>query len=130
VQQLRHLSRQCTEDGIRPSPVNGVYESDTALDDELRNAVLEALKPLEEVSMDEKDWHPDSDNQVLMFFHSKPASMCTVPVSCVRMHVASSLPPFTTQRVGSRLLLLLAALTTCRCFNEGFVLHKMSPTRL
>jgi hypothetical protein len=114
VQQLRHLSRQCTEDGIRPSTVNGVYESDAALDDELRNTVLEALKPLEDVSMDEKDWHPDSDNQVLMFFHSKPASMymCARPVGCVRMHVVPSLPPFTTQRVGYRLLLLLAALTT------------------
>jgi hypothetical protein len=67
VQQLRHLSRQCTGDGIRPSPVNGVYESDEVLDDGLRHTLLEALKPLEDVSMDEKDWHPDSDNQVLMF---------------------------------------------------------------
>jgi Protein of unknown function (DUF4246) len=65
VQQLRHLSRQCTESGIRPSPVTMVYESDSICIDGLRNAVLEALKPLEEVSEDAKDWHPGSDNQVL-----------------------------------------------------------------
>jgi hypothetical protein len=111
VQQLRHLSRQCTGDGIRPSPVNGVYESDEVLDDGLRNTLLEALKPLEEVSTDEKDWHPDSDNQVLN--HSIPSSVLALgrSVGFVRLCTARG-HLIAAPRLGSRLLLLLYALTT------------------
>ena len=63
VQQLQHLSSQCTDDGIRPAPVNGVFESDIALLDGVGDAVLAALKPLEEVPEEDKDWHPGSNNQ-------------------------------------------------------------------
>lgn len=65
MQQLRHWSNQCTPDGVRPSPVSGVFESDCVLRSEaLRETLLEALKPLEEVPEGELDWHPGSDKQV------------------------------------------------------------------
>ncbi|NJR41571.1 MAG: DUF4246 domain-containing protein [Akkermansiaceae bacterium] len=69
VQQLLHLSAQCTDEGVRPSPVNIVFESDTCLDGELRGLVLSALRPLEEVSEEEWDWHPGSSNQVCTSLH-------------------------------------------------------------
>ena len=65
MQQLRHLSSQCTEDGVRPSPVDGVFESDSVLDAAgLRETLLTALQPLEDVPEDDRDWHPGSDGQV------------------------------------------------------------------
>lgn len=66
MQQLRHLSDQCTRDGIRPSPVSMVFESDTILDTELCGEVLEALQPLEAVPEHDKDrqaW-PGCDDKV------------------------------------------------------------------
>lgn len=59
VQQLKHLSSQCTADGVRPSPVSLVFESDTALDG-LGAEILAALVPLEEVPEAEKTWQPGS----------------------------------------------------------------------
>eukprot|EP00892_Ulva_mutabilis_P004379 jgi/Ulvmu1/2312/UM013_0160.1 len=69
LQQLRYLAGQCGEDGIRPSPVTGVFESDQALDTDLRQDLLAALKPLEDVPDGQKDWHPGSDQQVLDLVH-------------------------------------------------------------
>lgn len=65
VQQLRHQATQCGEDGIRPSPVPGVFECEHLLDDDLRTQVLAGLKPLEDVPEEHKDWHPGSNQQVL-----------------------------------------------------------------
>eukprot|EP00892_Ulva_mutabilis_P004381 jgi/Ulvmu1/2314/UM013_0162.1 len=69
LQQLRHQAGQCEEGGIRPSPVPGVFESDQALDADLRYGLLAALKPLEDVPDDQKDWHPGSNQQVLDLVH-------------------------------------------------------------
>lgn len=69
IQQLRFLATKITEGGVRPSPVNRVFESDAVLDEELRSSVLQALRPLEEVPKGEKDWHPGSNNQVLDLVH-------------------------------------------------------------
>lgn len=66
LQQLLHLSGQCTGDGVRPSPVAKVFESDAALDEQLRREVLEALKSLEDVpehTKDRQNW-PGCDNKV------------------------------------------------------------------
>lgn len=66
MQQLRHLSGQCTSDGIRPSPVSMVFESDSIVDAELCGEVLEALQPLEEVperAKDRQNW-PGCDDKV------------------------------------------------------------------
>jgi Protein of unknown function (DUF4246) len=64
MQQLRHWSTLCKEDGIRPSPVNDVFESDAILGPALRQEILAALKPLEDVPEDKKDWHPGEQQQV------------------------------------------------------------------
>jgi Protein of unknown function (DUF4246) len=63
-QQVAHLATLCGEDGVRPASVNGVYESDAVLADDLRTSLLEALRPLEDVPEDQRDWHPGSDQQV------------------------------------------------------------------
>ena len=63
VQQLKHQAGLCGEDGIRPSPVPGVFMSDSLLDEEVQQQVLAGLKPLEDVPDDQKDWHPGSDQQ-------------------------------------------------------------------
>ena len=75
LQQLQHQASQCGEDGIRPSPVSGVFESEQLLEDELRQQLLERLKPLEDVPEEHKDWHPGSNQQVfagLLSLYSLP----------------------------------------------------------
>lgn len=58
LQQLRHHASQCGEDGIHPSPVPGVFESDMLLGEDTRLKVLAGLKPLEDVPEEQMDWHP------------------------------------------------------------------------
>jgi hypothetical protein len=50
--------------GIRPAAAQGVFESDHHLENELRQDLLAALRPLEDVPDADKDWHPESDEQV------------------------------------------------------------------
>ena len=60
--------------------MNGVFESDCVLcGEDLRETLLEALKPLEDAPEGELDWHPGSDKQVRL--RSLPSSSrwkCTV----------------------------------------------------
>ncbi len=63
--------------GIEVSAVDGVWQSDTLIDDELRSRLREAVRVLEEVPPEEeKDWHPGSDGQVLDLVH--PSLFCLV----------------------------------------------------
>ncbi|MFF3349084.1 DUF4246 domain-containing protein [Streptomyces sp. NPDC002779] len=62
--------------GIEVSAVDGVWQSDTLVDDELRSRLREAVRVLEEVPEAEKDWHPGSDGQVLDLVH--PSLFCLV----------------------------------------------------
>ncbi|MFE0138107.1 DUF4246 domain-containing protein [Streptomyces sp. NPDC059037] len=62
--------------GIEVSAVDGVWQSDTLVDDELGSRLREAVRVLEEVPEDEKDWHPGSDGQVLDLVH--PSLFCLV----------------------------------------------------
>ncbi|MFJ3088833.1 DUF4246 domain-containing protein [Streptomyces sp. NPDC086838] len=62
--------------GIEVSAVDGVWQSDTLIDDELRTRLREAVRVLEEVPEEEKDWHPGSDGQVLDLVH--PSLFCLV----------------------------------------------------
>ncbi|MGW0719184.1 DUF4246 domain-containing protein [Streptomyces sp. NPDC002778] len=62
--------------GIEVSAVDGVWQSDTLVDDELRSRLREAVSVLEEVPEAEKDWHPGSDGQVLDLVH--PSLFCLV----------------------------------------------------
>ncbi|MEU8502122.1 DUF4246 domain-containing protein [Streptomyces lavendulae] len=62
--------------GIEVSAVDGVWQSDTLVDEQLRSRLREAVRPLEEVPEAERDWHPGSDGQVLDLVH--PSLFCLV----------------------------------------------------
>ncbi|MEU9236275.1 DUF4246 domain-containing protein [Streptomyces subrutilus] len=62
--------------GIEVSAVDGVWQSDTLVDDELRSRLRAAVQVLEQVPEAEKDWHPGSGGQVLDLVH--PSLFCLV----------------------------------------------------
>ena len=62
--------------GIEVSVVDGVWQSDTLVDDELRSRLRDAVQVLEQVPEAERDWHPGSDGQVLDLVH--PSLFCLV----------------------------------------------------
>ncbi|MEY7978431.1 DUF4246 domain-containing protein [Streptomyces pilosus] len=62
--------------GIEVSAVDGVWQSDTLIDDRLRTRLREAVRVLEEVPEAERDWHPGSGRQVLDLVH--PSLFCLV----------------------------------------------------
>ncbi|MGW7312489.1 DUF4246 domain-containing protein [Streptomyces sp. NPDC054865] len=62
--------------GIEVSAVDGVWQSDSLIDDELASRLRRAVEVLEQVPEDEKDWHPGSDAQVLDLVH--PSLFCLV----------------------------------------------------
>ncbi|MFF5447813.1 DUF4246 domain-containing protein [Streptomyces sp. NPDC012888] len=62
--------------GIEVSAVDGVWQSDALVDDGLRSRLREAVRVLEEVPEEEKDWHPGSGGQVLDLVH--PSLFCLV----------------------------------------------------
>jgi hypothetical protein len=62
--------------GIEVSAVDGVWQSDTLVDDELGSRLREAVRVLEQVPEAEQDWHPGSDGQVLDLVH--PSLFCLV----------------------------------------------------
>ncbi|WP_405725254.1 DUF4246 domain-containing protein [Streptomyces sp. NBC_00028] len=62
--------------GAEVSAVDGVWHSDTLVDDELRVRLREAVRALEDVPDAEQDWHPGSDGLVLDLVH--PSLFCLV----------------------------------------------------
>ncbi|MFG2710924.1 DUF4246 domain-containing protein [Streptomyces goshikiensis] len=62
--------------GVEVSAVDGVWQSDTLVDDKLRSRLCEAVQVLEQVPAAEQDWHPGSDGQVLDLVH--PSLFCLV----------------------------------------------------
>ncbi|MFE3993782.1 DUF4246 domain-containing protein [Streptomyces goshikiensis] len=62
--------------GAEVSAVDGVWQSDALVDDELRSRLGEAVRVLEQVPEAEKDWHPGSDGLVLDLVH--PSLFCLV----------------------------------------------------
>ncbi|MFE2480003.1 DUF4246 family protein [Streptomyces sp. NPDC059389] len=62
--------------GIEVSGVDGVWQSDTLVDEELRSRLSEAVQVLERVPEAERDWHPGSGGQVLDLVH--PSLFCLV----------------------------------------------------
>ncbi|MEV7404176.1 DUF4246 domain-containing protein [Streptomyces sp. NPDC091267] len=62
--------------GIEVSAVDGVWQSDTLVDDELGSRLREAVRVLEQVPEEERDWHPGSDGQVVDLVH--PSLFCLV----------------------------------------------------
>ncbi|MFE2231192.1 DUF4246 domain-containing protein [Streptomyces sp. NPDC059442] len=62
--------------GIEVSAVDGIWQSDTLVDDKLGSRLREAVRVLEQVPEAERDWHPGSDGQVLDLVH--PSLFCLV----------------------------------------------------
>ncbi|MFD6195005.1 DUF4246 domain-containing protein [Streptomyces sp. NPDC060275] len=62
--------------GAEVSAVDGVWQSDSLIDDGLRSRLAEAVRVLEEVPEEERDWHPGSGGQVLDLVH--PSLFCLV----------------------------------------------------
>ena len=54
---------------LQAGPYDRVWLSDKLIPDELRSALQAAIKPFEDVPEAEKDWHPNSNNQVLDLVH-------------------------------------------------------------
>ncbi|MET9572252.1 DUF4246 domain-containing protein [Streptomyces virginiae] len=77
LDELRHYAAlRDGRTGVEVSAVDGVWQSDTLVDDTLRSRLREAVRVLEEVPEAEKDWHPGSDGQVLDLVH--PSLFCLV----------------------------------------------------
>jgi hypothetical protein len=77
IAELAHYAALRDErTGVEPSAVDGVWQSDTLIDDALRSRLREAVRVLEEVPDAEKDWHPGSADQVLDLVH--PSLFCLV----------------------------------------------------
>ncbi|MGW0435787.1 DUF4246 domain-containing protein [Micromonospora sp. NPDC003197] len=75
--ELAHYAELRDEStGIEVSAVDGVWQSDTLIDSELRSRLREAVRVLEEVPEAEQDWHPGSNEQVLDLVH--PSLFCLV----------------------------------------------------
>jgi hypothetical protein len=60
-----YAERRDKRTGIEVSGVDGVWQSDALIDDELRSRLREAVRVLEDVPDAERDWHPGSDEQIL-----------------------------------------------------------------
>ncbi|WP_278262082.1 DUF4246 domain-containing protein [Nocardia sp. AG03] len=71
-----YAARRDERTGIEVSGIDGVWHSDSLIEDELRARLAEAVRPLEEVPEAERDWHPGSDGQVLDLVH--PSLFCYV----------------------------------------------------
>lgn len=77
IDELAHYAALRDEEtGAEVSAVDGVWQSDTLVDDRLRQRLREAVRVLEEVPEEERDWHPGSDGQVLDLVH--PSLFCLV----------------------------------------------------
>ncbi|GGK40354.1 DUF4246 domain-containing protein [Nocardia camponoti] len=62
--------------GIEVAAVDGVWQSDSLIGDELRDRLRAAVAVLEDVPAAEEDWHPGSKGQVLDLVH--PSLYCRV----------------------------------------------------
>lgn len=77
LDELQHYSElRDAQTGVEVSAVDGVWQSDTLIDDNLRSRLREAVRVLEDVPEAEKDWHPGSGGQVLDLVH--PSLFCLV----------------------------------------------------
>ncbi|KAF8993753.1 hypothetical protein BDQ17DRAFT_1224385, partial [Cyathus striatus] len=67
--ELKHKAKVLTKTGIITVFDQGVVKSDTIIPMDLKAALVEAVKPLEDVPNKKKDWHPGSDEKVLDLVH-------------------------------------------------------------
>ena len=64
------------ENSIEMSTVDGVWQSDSLINNEVKQSFIECVKVLEDIPESERDWHPGTNNQVLDLVH--PSLFCLV----------------------------------------------------
>lgn len=69
IKELQWKSESFKKDGRVKVFDVGVVKSDTAISQELQKALKEAVAPFEDVPEDQKDYHPNSDQQVVDLVH-------------------------------------------------------------
>ena len=69
IEELRHKTKSFEATGIVSAYDAGVVKSDSAVPEDLKEELRNAVKPLENVHPAEKDWHPGSDEKVLDLVH-------------------------------------------------------------
>ncbi|KAF7593569.1 hypothetical protein BBP40_011189 [Aspergillus hancockii] len=69
IQELQFKAQSLQENGLVRLFDHGVVKSDTAIPLELQHALKEAVRPLEGVPEEQKDYHPGSDNKVIDLVH-------------------------------------------------------------
>ena len=74
LQELQWHASQVGSDGTRLSPVEGVYESDELIPEDLLQALKAGASTIQQ--RDAPDWHPGSNQQVLDLVH--PSLFCYV----------------------------------------------------
>eukprot|EP00026_Physarum_polycephalum_P004253 Phypoly_transcript_04270.p1 GENE.Phypoly_transcript_04270~~Phypoly_transcript_04270.p1 ORF type:complete len:739 (+),score=165.83 Phypoly_transcript_04270:244-2217(+) len=77
---------------IKPATVQGVWQADGLVPEDLRKELLAEVSKLENVPSHEKDWHPGSDNQVLDLVH--PSLFCYVAGVTADFEDPDGHPPF------------------------------------
>ncbi|KAL8848574.1 MAG: hypothetical protein Q9221_006407 [Calogaya cf. arnoldii] len=68
IAEVRYKAEVFKQSNCIEAP-DGVWKSDTILDEKLRTALEKAVRPLEDIPESEKDWHPGSSGQVLDLVH-------------------------------------------------------------
>jgi hypothetical protein len=69
IKELQWKAESLQKTGLVTVHDSGVVKSDTAIPEELRRALKEAVSPFECVPDDEKDYHPGSDGKVVDLVH-------------------------------------------------------------
>lgn len=69
IAELRYKARLFQETGTVSAFDAGVVKSDTAIPDELKHALQTAVRPLEDIPAEQKDYHPGSDMKVVDLVH-------------------------------------------------------------
>ncbi len=69
IEELRVKAGIFEKSGMVTAYDADVVKSDSAVSEELRNALIKSVKPLEDVPPHQKDWHPGSDGKVLDLVH-------------------------------------------------------------
>ncbi|KAL2810151.1 hypothetical protein BJX63DRAFT_402999 [Aspergillus granulosus] len=69
MDELKWKAEEYKKTGIVTAYDPGVIKSDTIIPKDLQQKLIEAVKPLEDVPEEEKDYHPRSDNKVVDLVH-------------------------------------------------------------
>jgi len=74
--ELKYISDLTKGKSLVPSVVDGVWQSDSLIPDELRTKLIKGVAILENLKPEERDYHPGSNDQVLDLVH--PSLFCFV----------------------------------------------------